>query len=77
LRSFLEGKSIPYTVVNTYGLKDDKDKKVLLSLKLDVLLVMGWQRLIPEWFFEKFEYWSIWHAWFKQAFALREGKEPD
>lgn len=52
LRSFLEEKSIPYTVVNTYSLKDDKDMEALLSLKLDILLVMGWQRLIPDWFLE-------------------------
>lgn len=52
LRPFLEEKSIPYTVVNTYSLKDDKDKEVLLSLNLDILLVMGWQRLIPDWFLE-------------------------
>lgn len=33
-----------------YSLKSDYDKKILTALNLDMLLVCGWQRLIPEWF---------------------------
>ena len=50
---FLEEKVIPYTVVETYTLKSDKDKELLLRLNLDIALVIGWQRLLPKWFLEK------------------------
>ncbi|MDP3766299.1 MAG: formyltransferase family protein [Nanoarchaeota archaeon] len=49
LKPFLEKKSIPCTIANTYSLNSDKDKE-LLGLNLDMVLVMGWQRLLPDWF---------------------------
>lgn len=32
-----------------YSLKSKKDKEVLSSKKIDILIVFGWQRLIPSW----------------------------
>lgn len=52
LRSFLQEKNIPYTLAHKYNLKTDEDRERLLSLNLDLLLVMGWQRLIPDWWIE-------------------------
>lgn len=52
LRPFLEEKNIPYTVTNTYHLKTEEDQETLLALGLDALFVMGWQRLIPEYWLE-------------------------
>jgi methionyl-tRNA formyltransferase len=52
LRPFLESQGIPYTVAQTYSLKSDADREALLTLNLDALLVMGWQRLIPDWWLE-------------------------
>jgi methionyl-tRNA formyltransferase len=52
LRPFAESMAVPYTLATSYGLKDDEDRRRLLSLDLDVLLVIGWQRLIPEWWLE-------------------------
>src|SRR5262249_4949231 len=52
LRPFLKEKGIPYTLAHKYSLKSDEDRERLLSLKLDMLLVMGWQRLIPDWWLE-------------------------
>jgi methionyl-tRNA formyltransferase len=40
---------IPYWEVDTYNLSSDKDRSTLRSLEIDVLLVVGWQRLIPKW----------------------------
>lgn len=37
----------------TYGLTHPEDKKIISAEKLDILLVFGWQRLIPEWFLKK------------------------
>lgn len=48
LRPFLEQRSIPYTVAEKYSLKSERDRETILSLKLDLMLVNGWQRLIPD-----------------------------
>jgi methionyl-tRNA formyltransferase len=48
LRAFLAERDIPCTVVERYNLKAETDRVRLLELGLDCILVMGWQRLIPE-----------------------------
>lgn len=50
LRPFLTENSIPFIVATKYSLLSDADQQSILPLEIDVLLVMGWQRLIPEWF---------------------------
>jgi methionyl-tRNA formyltransferase len=50
LRGPMQKRGIPVYTAQSYSLKDDDDRGAILPLKLDVLLVMGWQRLIPEWF---------------------------
>lgn len=52
LRPWLDAEQIPYTVVRQYTLKNDEDRQDLLALNLDALLVMGWQRLVPDWWLE-------------------------
>lgn len=48
LGSFLEKRSIPFTQAKRYDLKSEEDERATKSLGLDMLLVIGWQRLIPE-----------------------------
>lgn len=50
LQPFCEEANIPYYIVDKYILKSDKDKEQILRLGLNILLVVGWQRLIPDWF---------------------------
>src|SRR5262245_20514901 len=52
LRPFLKENAIPYTLAHKYSLKSDEDRERLPALKLDMLFVMGWQRLIPDWWLE-------------------------
>ncbi|MGI8497816.1 MAG: methionyl-tRNA formyltransferase [Gemmatimonadaceae bacterium] len=52
LRPFLDGRRIPFTTATKYSLKSDEDRIALLELRLDVVLVMGWQRLLPDWWLE-------------------------
>ena len=52
LRPFLDERGIPFTVAQRYDLQSDEDREALLKLGADILLVMGWQRLIPDWFLE-------------------------
>lgn len=39
---------VSFLEVSTYNLSGDEDKRLLSSLDIDVLIVSGWQRLIPE-----------------------------
>ncbi|MDA1211385.1 MAG: formyltransferase family protein [Planctomycetota bacterium] len=52
LRPFLAAENIGCTVAEKYSLKNDEDRERITSLKIDLLFVMGWQRLIPDWFLE-------------------------
>ena len=40
---------LPFIGVSTYNLSAPADKESLLSLDVDLLLILGWQRLIPTW----------------------------
>jgi len=50
LRPFLEEKGIHVYTAHKYSLQSEEDERAIKELKIDVLLCMGWQRLIPEWF---------------------------
>lgn len=49
LRSFAAEKNIEVYVCDKYSLNSDKDQKELCDIKINLLFVIGWQRLIPEW----------------------------
>jgi UDP-4-amino-4-deoxy-L-arabinose formyltransferase/UDP-glucuronic acid dehydrogenase (UDP-4-keto-hexauronic acid decarboxylating) len=43
---------IEFIEVDDYVLNGDDDKNKLLNLKIDILFVVGWQRLVPKWLIE-------------------------
>ena len=47
---FLSENGINFTIVEKYNLTGDICRKLIEQLGIDILLVMGWQRLIPDWF---------------------------
>lgn len=50
LHEFAEANDIPIYYPNKYSLKDIEDEECIKKMGFDILLVIGWQRLIPEWF---------------------------
>jgi methionyl-tRNA formyltransferase len=54
LSNFLQKENIPLIIVPSYNLKSAECKKLLKPLNIDLLLVIGWQRLIPNWFLDSF-----------------------
>ncbi|MFA5839207.1 MAG: formyltransferase family protein [Candidatus Margulisiibacteriota bacterium] len=40
--------SIPIYLTNSYNLNDTKDVQFFLNEKIDLLIVIGWERLVPE-----------------------------
>jgi methionyl-tRNA formyltransferase len=53
LRGFAAEHNIPVYMADSYHLKSEKDKEALGKIHIDILLVIGWQRLIPEWLLGK------------------------
>jgi len=53
LRPFAASRGIAVHHPKTYALKEEEDAAGILALGIDVLLVIGWQRLIPGWFLRK------------------------
>ena len=47
-----QSRKLNFIEVETYGLSSEADKGTLLDLNIDVLMVTGWQRLIPQWFID-------------------------
>lgn len=50
---------IPYISVKSYSLKDENENEYLRKMKIDILIVLGWQRLIPEWLIQQSRYGVI------------------
>lgn len=49
MEDYCRQSGVPFIPVESYSLKSDVDERRLLGLDIDVLVVFGWQRLIPEW----------------------------
>lgn len=48
-QDFCNKLNIPFIELSSYDMSADADKKKLLKLEIDVIIVAGWQRLVPEW----------------------------
>ncbi|WP_291329249.1 formyltransferase family protein [Desulfovibrio sp. UCD-KL4C] len=48
-KEICENKGINYVEISDYSLRDASDQQKILNIEIDILLVAGWQRLIPEW----------------------------
>tara|TARA_B100001250_G_scaffold213427_1_gene183060 strand:- start:14087 stop:15100 length:1014 start_codon:yes stop_codon:yes gene_type:complete len=49
VKSYCDKNSFEFIEVETYNLSSDKDKSKILSYEIDIILVCGWQRLVPNW----------------------------
>lgn len=53
LTAFAAARAIPLTWVRTYAMTDAETVRACRALAMDVLMVVGWQRLIPPWLLER------------------------
>jgi len=44
-----EKRGVPFIEMQSYNLSNDADKSLLLGLPIDLIIVCGWQRLVPDW----------------------------
>lgn len=49
MSSYCKINDIEFIGLESYSLKNEVDKQRLLNLNIDILIVSGWQRLIPKW----------------------------
>lgn len=49
LSDFCTKNNIQLIIPNSYSLKEKDDEVIIKKYKIDIALVIGWQRLIPEW----------------------------
>lgn len=76
LRHFSKLNKIPFYRAQTYSLKGDLDRKKLKNLPIDVLLVIGWQRLIPPWLLEHLTIGAFGMHGSSQALPYGRGRSP-
>src|SRR3954452_18584520 len=67
LRPLAAERGIPVYHPRTYALDDEQDRAALLEQRIDCLLVIGWQRLIPAWWLENLTF---------GAFGMHGSHEP-
>jgi methionyl-tRNA formyltransferase len=53
LQKFARENNISVYICKKYSLKSKEDQDALITSSMDLLLVIGWQRLIPEWLLER------------------------
>lgn len=51
-RPWCDRNGIEYVGVTSYQLSDARERSMIAALDIDLLLVLGWQRLIPRWLIE-------------------------
>jgi methionyl-tRNA formyltransferase len=56
LQKFLVKEGISFTIAPHYSLKSESCEQLIKDLNIDLLLVMGWQRLIPDWLLNSLEF---------------------
>ncbi len=49
-RKFCQERNILCIETSSYSLKSESDYDMLSQIHVDLLLVLGWQRLVPDWF---------------------------
>jgi len=76
LNAFAAENNIPVYVADSYSLKSEKDKKNLAEISIDLLLVIGWQRLIPEWLLDQLTIGAFGMHGSSHALPYGRGRSP-
>lgn len=73
---FARERAIPFHTMETYSLTSDSDKQSLLALEIDVLIVVGWQRLIPQYLIDALKVGAIGAHGSADGIAGGRGRSP-
>lgn len=67
---------LQFISLDSYNMKNENDIKKIKKLNIDVLLVLGWQRLIPKWLIEKCKVGAIGIHGSPWGIRLGRGRSP-
>lgn len=76
LSTFAKKQGIKVHKCDTYSLKSAKDKKKLAKIGIDLLLVVGWQRLIPKWLLDSLSVGAFGMHGASQPLPYGRGRSP-
>ncbi len=76
LSGFVRKNNIEVYISDSYNLKSDVDKKNLQDRKFDLMLVIGWQRLVPEWMLANIKIGSFGMHGSSRALPYGRGRSP-
>jgi methionyl-tRNA formyltransferase len=76
LRKFAALNDIPVYMADSYSLKSEKDREALKEIDIMLLLVIGWQRLIPEWLLERLTIGAFGMHGSSHALPYGRGRSP-
>lgn len=72
MKNIANNLNIDFVQVESYNLKSEIDKKTILKIDIDILIVIGWQRLIPNWLINHVKIISI--GGHGSPFGIKHGK---
>lgn len=75
-RGWCAKRGLPFVGVNRYALNDPGERVILTSLEIDLLLVLGWQRLVPGWLIDHCRHGAIGVHGSSHGIAGGRGRSP-
>lgn len=76
LRNFAVENGISFYLADSYSLKSERDREGLKDIDIGLLLVIGWQRLIPEWLLERLSIGAFGMHGSSHALPFGRGRSP-
>lgn len=76
LREFAKENNINTYVCDSYTLKSSADMQYLKDYKINIMLVIGWQRLVPEWLLAQIETGAFGMHGSSRALPYGRGRSP-
>lgn len=74
--AYCQSNNLDFVRLSSYGITDPLDFERLSSLEIDLLLVVSWQRLIPDWLIQKCQIGAIGGHGSKYGLSGGRGRSP-
>ncbi len=75
-KSWCDAQGIPFIPMRSYTMRNPEDCALLSSHTIDVALILGWQRLVPEWFLQQCRIGAIGVHGSSDGIAGGRGRSP-
>jgi methionyl-tRNA formyltransferase len=76
IESYCSENGFNFIGIDSYSLTDQNDKNKLQNLEIDVLLVLGWQRLIPDWLIKQSKFAALGGHGSARGITAGRGRSP-